>query len=226
MIRRLAVAFAIVSATVATAFVGCGGSTAKGSGGGGGGTDAGPGETSTPVEASTSDAAQHKEGSTGGDDGGGGTLPDGSVAPHGTQLVTSEYSALMGVTSDGYAIYTDTSAVTLNAVSLAGGAPSIIGGVDGGVSGSGGVYVAGATALAFDGVDPNTGFGTLSSWTSSKGLHTVTTGAYPAQVGSGELDSQQRRRSRTRVRQHPDLDGRHLGGRHRRHQPQDARCRG
>jgi hypothetical protein len=187
MIRRLALAFTIVSATVATAFVGCGGSTSKSSSGGG--TDAGPGETSVPVEASTGDAAQHKEGSAGeGGDDGGGTLPEGSVAPHGTQIVTSQYAALQGVTSDGYAIYNDISATTLNAVSLAGGAPSTIGDVDAGISGSGGVFVAGDVVVAVDNVDGSTGLGTITTWTSAKGAHTASAAALGNAPGSGALD--------------------------------------
>ncbi|MGH7295897.1 MAG: hypothetical protein ACRELB_13220, partial [Polyangiaceae bacterium] len=138
MIRRLAVAFAVVSAAAATAFVGCGGSTNKG----GGGSDGGP-ESSVPSDSSTGDAS-HKEASAGEGGGEGGSgLPEGGVAPQGTQLVTSQYAALAGVTTDGYAIYTDISAITLNAVSVAGGAPSDIGAEDAGITGSAGVYVAG-----------------------------------------------------------------------------------
>jgi hypothetical protein len=167
-IALLAATLAVSSVTVLGA--GCSSSSNKGSGGGGG-TDAG------------SDVANgHPDGGGGGDDGGGG-LPEGSIGPQGTQLVPSSTVVINGVTSDGYAVYTDVSAMTYSAVPLDGGTPTSIGGSDGT-----GEYTTGPVAFAFSNVDQNTGAGTLMIWTSAHGAQTIGTAVYATYTGEGQLD--------------------------------------
>ena len=48
-------------------------------------------------------------------------LPEGSVFPNGTQLLASPTVYLWGVTSDGYAVYTDNVTNVLSAISITGG---------------------------------------------------------------------------------------------------------
>jgi hypothetical protein len=62
--------------------------------------------------------------------GGGDALGAGTVLPKGTQLVQSTNIQIDGVTTDGYAAYTDVADGTLYVVSLAGGEPLAIGIVD------------------------------------------------------------------------------------------------
>lgn len=54
-------------------------------------------------------------------------LGDGGVAPTGKHVVTSPSVKILGVTTDGYAIYQDRAAGTVYAISLAGGEPEQIG---------------------------------------------------------------------------------------------------
>jgi hypothetical protein len=169
-IALLAATIAVASLTVLGA--GCGGSTSgnKANPDGGGGSDASP------------DVSNHTEGGGGGGDGG---LPEGAIGPQGTQLVPSSTASLVinGVTSDGYVVYTDVSAMTYSAVPLAGGTPTSIGGSDGT-----GEYTVGTVAFAFSNVDQNTGAGSLMIWTSAHGAQTIGTAVYATFAGQGQLD--------------------------------------
>src|SRR5580692_8747818 len=104
---------AAASALASTPLLGTGcSSSSKSSGtpGDGGGADA-PADSPHHADTGAVDTGT-------GEDGGG--VPEGGVAPHGTQLAVSPNLLINGVTSDGYAVYTDTSAMTYNAVSLSG----------------------------------------------------------------------------------------------------------
>ncbi len=93
--------------------------------------------------------------------------PCGTVPPHGRQLVASPSVALDGVTSDGFAIYTDVATMTVNAVPLTGGAPTKIGNVDA----NNAVFVSGKVVYFEPAVVPGTGLGLalLSVWTAASG---------------------------------------------------------
>ncbi len=115
----------------------------------------------------------------------------GAVAPHGTLLVASPSVAIDGVTSDGYAIYTDAAAMTLNAVPIAGGAPVEIGTVDATNS----VFIAGKVVYFEPSVAVTAGLGTasLSVWTASAGATSLSNSvlAIPASAiasGNGLAD--------------------------------------
>ena len=171
MIRSIALLAATMAvASVSVLGAGCGGSSSNKAApdGGGGGSDAG------------SDVS-HPEGGGGGDGG----LPEGAIGPQGTQLVPSSTASLVinGVTSDGYVVYTDVSAMTYSAVPLAGGTPTSIGGSDGT-----GEYTTGPVAFAFSNVDQNTGAGTLMIWTSAHGAQSIGTAVYATYAGQGQLD--------------------------------------
>jgi hypothetical protein len=177
MTRRILSCVAVLAATVVPPFVGCGGSTNNGNTSADSGAEAGGGK-----DGSTKDSGKGGEAS-GGE--GGGILPEGGVAPHGTQIVASPSVSLAGVTSDDYAVYVDSSgaSMTLNAVALAGGAPKSIGSYDG--SGS---IVTGSVAVYFNGVSQSTGAGTLGVWTSAHNAQTLSTAALIGAPGGGSLD--------------------------------------
>jgi hypothetical protein len=157
MTRRILSIAVVVAFIAAPLLVACGGGTS-----GSGPTDSGSGE------------------------GGVGGLPEGGVYPQGTQLVTSGNVVIQGVTSDGYAIYIDTSGAspTLSAVSVSGGAPKSIDSYDG----SGGVAVTGSVTVYFNGVSQTTGAGTIGVWTSAHAKQTVSTTGLAAIPGQGSLD--------------------------------------
>jgi hypothetical protein len=166
--NRILVSLAALSAfALPAALVACSSSSSGNnpSDAGGGGPD-----TST-----TSDGAMPgTDGGTPMMDGGGG-LPEGSTAPTGTQIVQAASVTLEGVTSDGYAIYTDNTAQTLNAAPIAGGSPIGLGmtATD--------VLTSGKVALVWVGASNTTGAGTLSVWTQANGM--------PKQVSTAALDA-------------------------------------
>ncbi len=115
-----------------------------------------------------------------GEDSAAATLPDGAVFPQGTQVLASNVISLNGVTSDRYAIYTDTTANELYAVALAGGTPVSLGHLGPNAS----VAVAGPVAFYWNIVGKYSGVGPLSIWTSAHGVQSLATRSYPAPVVS------------------------------------------
>jgi hypothetical protein len=160
---------------------GCGGSTSGNNNGTG---DAGASETGAPesgvtTDAAASDGAGHLEGSV--------VEPDGSLSgcptpgPQGTQLATSTAQlVLSGVTSDGYAVYSDPASYTVFAVPVAGGTPVTVGMVDA----SQYVYVAGRGVFFSSKYSTMTGAGTFAFWTAAGGAHVLST---DAAVGVGDI---------------------------------------
>jgi hypothetical protein len=169
----------VLAVTAAPLLVACGGGT----------SGSGPADSGATEGGGGPDGGKH-DGSPGSDGGGGeggvGGLPEGGVYPQGTQLVTSGSVVIQGVTSDGYAIYIDSSgsSPTLNAVSLTGGAPKSIDAYDG----SGGVAVSGAVTVYFNGVSQTTGAATVGVWTSAHSKQTLSTAGLAAIPGGGSLD--------------------------------------
>ena len=151
MLSMLGVSFA------ALAFAGCGGSSStNGNNGGDGGVATTPGGGDAGSSASDSGFPTGKP--PGADAG----LPDGSVPPSGTQLVKSGALQLNGVTTDDFAIYTDTSSKTVYAVALtAGSAPISLGPVDSNDD----VTVSGKVVLIGTGAS-QAGVGPVSVWKS------------------------------------------------------------
>jgi hypothetical protein len=112
------------------------------------------------------------EGDAGVDGGGIDMLADGQVPPQGTQLAQGASLAVEGVTSDGYAIYSDSSKMTLSAAPLDGGAPVSIGPTD---TAGANVQVIGPVVFNWTAVNQNTGSATLTIWTSSGSAQKVAT---------------------------------------------------
>ena len=164
MIKKILVSATLATAVAALTVAGCGGSSSNNNGGNSG-NDSGTGATG---------GGDSGGGTTPGKDGGGpptsdaGTgnppLPDGSVYPHGNQLVPGATLALDGVTSDDFVIYTDTASNTAYAISLAAGSkPISLGTVDG----NNDVAVNGKVVLIGTTVSNQTGVGAVSVWTSA-----------------------------------------------------------
>lgn len=158
--------------------IGCGGKSSAGASGNDGG----------PTTDAAADVTQHldsgKDTGNSNNNDSGGTIPEGGLGPSGTQLVVSPNVQLNGVTSDGYAVYTDLSASTYNAVPLAGGTPTMLGSSDGTAE-----FASGAVAFAFTNPDMNTGASTMTIWSSAHGPQTIGTAVFPAQgTGTGLLD--------------------------------------
>jgi hypothetical protein len=117
----------------------------------------------------------------------------GAVPPHGQQLVASPSVAVDGVTSDGYAIYTDVAAMTVNAVPIAGGPPKRIGTVDA----TNAVFISGDVVYfepaVVPGVQQGLGIASLSVWRAAAGTAIVSTSilaapASSAGTGNGFVD--------------------------------------
>ncbi len=136
-------------------------------------TTAPPG-TSSGGQGDSSDAGgDGGGGGDGGDEGGGGQeLPDGATPPQGKQLVVGDTLVLEGVTSDGFAIYADTTAATLNAVPIVGGNPIAIGPTD---AGGPAVQVTGSVVFNWTAVNQTTGSATLTIWTSAHASQKLST---------------------------------------------------
>jgi hypothetical protein len=93
--------------------------------------------------------------------------------PVGTQLAPGNDLSVRGVTSDGYVVFSNDAALTLHAVPLAGGAVQNLGALGGKFW----VTLVGKTVFAWSSVsDPNVG--TLRVWSSSAGLHTVSSASF------------------------------------------------
>ncbi|HEY8090382.1 MAG TPA: hypothetical protein VIF09_21120 [Polyangiaceae bacterium] len=177
MVRTIALSAALVAtASLVALFAGCGSSD-------NGGSPADGGSDSSTLNDGTSgdgngDAAAHD----GGGDGGTG-LPDGAVPPTGTPLVQSATVVVDGVTSDDFAVYTDTAASTVNVVPVAGGSPTKLGTDDGS-----GVAVAGKAVLFWSGAGGASGAGAFSVWTSAHGVQALATASPPSQGTPGMAD--------------------------------------
>jgi hypothetical protein len=106
----------------------------------------------------------------------------GPVTPHGTQLAASPTLQIDGVTTDGYAIYSDTAAMTVSAVPLAGGAPLRIGPIDATNS----VFVSGKVVFFEPAMTQGNGIttSTLAAWTASGGAASISTSAVQIPPGS------------------------------------------
>ncbi|HEY2509351.1 MAG TPA: hypothetical protein VGI39_00720 [Polyangiaceae bacterium] len=164
----------------ALAFAGCGGSSSNnGNNGGGDG-----GVTTTPGGGDAGSPTSDSGFPTGTPPGTDASLPDGSVPPSGTQLAKSGTLVLNGVTTDDFAIYTDTSAKTVYAVALtAGSAPISLGSVDSydDVTVSGKVVLIGTNSS-------QAGVGPLSVWKSgaAKPASLATAAAMGSYATSGD----------------------------------------
>jgi hypothetical protein len=108
----------------------------------------------------------------------------GPVAPRGTQLVSSPSVAIDGVTSDGYAIYTDVAAMTVNAVPIVGGSPRRLGTVDA----SNAVFINGDVVYfepaVVPGGAPGLSIASLSVWKAATGTAIVSTSILAAPASS------------------------------------------
>jgi len=141
---------------------GGGGSADGGYGGSGGGASV---DGSLPQDAATTDVAPPAPSC--------GTLP-----PSGRQIVASKNVAVGGVTSDGYAIYTDTvSGMTYATLVAGGGAPIPVGMVNRDDSL---LYVSGHVVYIATRAGTGKTIGSLSVWTAASGASTLSTGAYVA----------------------------------------------
>ncbi len=170
MTKRIFYSTVLAAAAATFLVVGCGGSSTNGNGpsngdsgattppaGDGGGSGGGDGGGVTPPGKDGGGAAP--------DDGGNGgnpPLPDGSVLPHGNQLAAGAGIFLDGVTSDDYVVYTDPSN-NVFAISLAAGSKAIALGT---TDMNNDVTVMGAAVFITTAVDPSSGAGSISVWTS------------------------------------------------------------
>jgi hypothetical protein len=158
---------AVVSASIATllmasftalAFAGCGSS------------DAGPAPHGADASADASGDAAAALDATGASDGSG--LPDGIAPPQGTHLLaTTGAFKVNGVTVDGFVIYTDVVAGTVNALPVGGGSPVTISPVDDADT----VFVDGGVVFVMPTVDQATQTGPLTVWTSASGASPIAT---------------------------------------------------
>jgi hypothetical protein len=96
--------------------------------------------------------------------------PDGSVTLPGVQLRPGTNLTLWGTTTDGYVIYYDHVAATLNAIPLAGGAPQLISNT---LGSNFGALAYGKVVFVWSKLDANN-VGALSTWSAADGTHAVT----------------------------------------------------
>jgi hypothetical protein len=143
----------------------------------GGGTDSTTLEDSgTPFDGSLGDdSASPDEGVVVNDAAEPCALPDGGMFPAGTQLVQSSTVTAAGLTSDGYAVYTDTASSKVYALAtplLDAGTPAPIAASDGS-----GVQVLGAAVLAWTGANQmsSLAYGALTVWTAASGAQSIAT---------------------------------------------------
>jgi hypothetical protein len=144
---------------------GTGGSGGSGGKAGSGGAPSDGGKADGPaMDAPAADAGGDRIADTGA------TLPDGAVPPTGTQILTGGV-ALIGVTSDNYAVYENNATGTLNVISLAGGMPTAIGTSDDRVT------LRGSAIVIWTGTARVTA---LSVWTAANGVKAIgmTTNAF------------------------------------------------
>jgi hypothetical protein len=128
-----------------------------------GGDDAGSGPDATTPGANDSGTGQVADGGSGSSL----SLPDGAIPPSGTLIVPSPSASLyiIGVTSDDFVVYLDTSTVTptVYAISLAAGSKPVALGL---ADQNDNVVVAGRVVL-FENDGNKKGVGRLSAWTST-----------------------------------------------------------
>jgi hypothetical protein len=171
--HKLLVLAMLFVAACATVTVACGNTVVGGAasetdsgattGGNGNGTDGGGGSSASGDDAGGGGSSSNTESD------GGLTYPDGApaVAPTGTLLVpsTSASVSVVGVTSDDYAVYLDTSTATpsVGAISLAAGSKPISLGV---ADNNDNVIVAGKVVV-FENDGNGSGVGHLYAWTSA-----------------------------------------------------------
>ena len=174
------VVLACTGAMVLVAFASQGCASSSNSGGP---ADAGDGGSGFGA---SGDASLAQDGATG--DGGGSPVPScGTLAPSGRQIVASMNVAVGGVTSDGYAVYTDTASGMTYAVSVAGGAaPMPVGVVN---RDNSLLYVSGRVAYIATRAGTGMTVGSLSVWTAASGSITLSTGAYLSLADSAWLAS-------------------------------------
>jgi hypothetical protein len=130
------------------------------------GSSSGEGPSDAAADVARPDAKAPGDGGADGAAEGGASC--GAAAPHGTKLVASPSVVIDGVTSDGYAIYTDVLAMTVSAVPLAGGTPMSIGMVDA----SNSVFLSGKVVY----FEPVVTSGSLGATTSSLSAWSAATG--------------------------------------------------
>jgi hypothetical protein len=109
------------------------------------------------------------------------SLPDGVAGPQGTFLVSASNLMLWGVTSDGYAVYTDTTSNLAFAMSITGAtAPMQLMNV----GANGYIYVDGPVIFLWPNAN-NNGVATLSIWTAANGLQSLSTSSLQIVYGGG-----------------------------------------
>jgi hypothetical protein len=169
MSRIRSIFVALPLALVSSLTGACGGTTITDSGKDSGTTDAKPGEDTGPGRDAARDSAP------GSDAGRRDAVADSGAGA--TLLAPGKDFVLWGVTSDGYAVYSaaSLSSSTLYAVSLDGGTPLLIGTLS---SQDSEAVVAGSLVVVLNDITSSNGLGTIATWTSSAGFHTISTKAY------------------------------------------------
>jgi hypothetical protein len=164
MMKKVLGTVTLAAAVAAGTVVGCGGSSSTNNGGNNNnGGDSGTGATGSDSGGPVVSPGKDGGGASDAGNGGNPPLPDGSVLPHGNQLVPGTTLTLDGVTSDDFVIYTDTSNSTVYALSLASGSkPISLGNVDM----NNDVFVSGKVVVIGTSVTMN-GTGAASVWTST-----------------------------------------------------------
>jgi hypothetical protein len=156
-----------------TMLVGCGGGSNNGNGGGDSGATEAASAMDSGTRAGDSSAATDSADASSDADANDGAPPVGAVPPNGIQLVKSSTVTMVGVTSDGYAIYMDNKSNAVSAIGLTAGSTPIV--VSAG-SASSFQYVSGPVVLYWTALDMKE-VGTLSSWTKAHGSQTISTSA-------------------------------------------------
>jgi hypothetical protein len=142
--------------------------------------DAGDAEARV-VDAPPPEASMQWDGSAG-DDGGSVGPNCGTVPPSGRHIVSSMNVAIDGVTSDGYAIYTNTTTNMVFAAAIAGdaGAPAQLGRV---FASNPVIAISGRVVYYASPSEAGAAAGDLSVWTAATGSNLLSTGAYVPATG-------------------------------------------
>lgn len=170
------------------AAVACGGSDSTGAGGDG----SSGGETNTSSSGSSGKpSSSSSSGSTSSSSGGSSSSSGGSSS--GGVTVTPKPlkqggAVLLGVTEDDQAVYVTVGGATssLEAVSLAGGTPTVIAATIDPQKDN--VVVSGGAVAWWTGIDANTGVGTINVWSKAAGAKTALNAASAAGVFAGSPD--------------------------------------
>lgn len=169
------------------AAVACGGSDSTGTGGDG--TSSG-GETNT--SSSGSSGTSSSSGSTSSSSSGGSTSSSGGSSSGGVTITPKPLkqggAVLLGVTEDDQAVYVTIGGASssLEAVSLAGGTPTVIAATIDPQNDN--VVVSGSAVAWWTGIDANTGVGTINVWSKAAGAKTALNAASAAGVFAGSSD--------------------------------------